>query len=151
MRGEPLKRARRIIESQPARLVYRAGFTCLSFSFHCKRIDAICLHDKTRVRSNPRDKVKNAAAESFNTKVKAFRAQFRGVRDIPQGTAAGKYARKLLKAGCASYAKRLAPPALCRCRPSISPFFWPEAGFSKRRPDIEPFFWLELKTTIILR
>ena len=25
----------------------------------------------------------NAAAESFNAKVKAFRAQFRGVRDIP--------------------------------------------------------------------
>jgi len=25
----------------------------------------------------------NASAESFNAKVKAFRAQFRGVRDIP--------------------------------------------------------------------
>ncbi|MEG1499408.1 MAG: transposase [Bacteroidales bacterium] len=25
----------------------------------------------------------NAAAESFNAKVKAFRIQFRGVRDIP--------------------------------------------------------------------
>ena len=26
----------------------------------------------------------NASAESFNAKVKAFRAQFRGVRDIPR-------------------------------------------------------------------
>ncbi|MEG0807903.1 MAG: transposase, partial [Alistipes sp.] len=25
----------------------------------------------------------NASAESFNAKIKAFRAQFRGVRDIP--------------------------------------------------------------------
>ena len=28
MRGEPLGRARRSVESQPARLVYRAGVTC---------------------------------------------------------------------------------------------------------------------------
>ena len=36
-RGEPFRRARRSVELQPARLVYRAGVTCLSFSFHCKR------------------------------------------------------------------------------------------------------------------
>ena len=33
---------------------------------------------------------------------------------IVQDTAAGKYVSQLLKASCASYAKGLAPPALCR-------------------------------------
>ena len=33
-RGEPWGRARRSVDSQPARLVYRAGVTCLSFSFY---------------------------------------------------------------------------------------------------------------------
>ena len=33
-RGEPWGRARCSVDSQPARLVYRAGVTCLSFSFY---------------------------------------------------------------------------------------------------------------------
>ena len=32
---------------------------------------------------------------------------------VLQGNAAGKYASQPLKASCASYAERLAPPALC--------------------------------------
>ena len=41
-----------------------------------------------------------------------------------EGTAAGKYASQLLKASCASYAKGLAPHALCQVSPTKSSIHW---------------------------
>ena len=41
-----------------------------------------------------------------------------------EGTAAGKYASQLLKASCASYAKGLAPHALCQVSPTKLPIHW---------------------------
>ena len=62
---------------------------------------------------------------------------------IVQGTGAGKYASQLLKASCASYAKGLAPPALCRwCRKCKSTGIFPlsrifkhaNAGHTRKKP-----------------
>ncbi len=47
----------------------------LCYSNHAKRYDTITNYFKKRAT--------NASAESFNAKVKAFRAQFREVRVIP--------------------------------------------------------------------
>ena len=50
-----------------------------------------------------------------------------------EGTAAGKYASQLLKASCASYAKGLAPPALCQVSPTKSSIHWRQTRYSSDR------------------